>query len=129
MRVLVVDDAAVSRAAFALVAVGAGHIVVAEAAEAGPVPALLDTHEPDALVIDGRLEGVLMPELIARVRAAHPALRIVVVAALDESALVRAALDAGASCALLRPFLPSHVAAALATPNNPALRQAQGDDE
>jgi DNA-binding NarL/FixJ family response regulator len=99
------------------VAAGAGHVVVAEAAEAGTLPALLDLHEPDALVLDGRLEGAAVPELIARTRAARPGLRIVVIAALDETALVRAALEAGASSALLRPFLPSHVAAALGAPS------------
>jgi AmiR/NasT family two-component response regulator len=46
-------------------------------------------------------------------RAAGSTATVVVIAALDELALVREATAAGASGVLVRPFLPSHVAKAL----------------
>jgi DNA-binding NarL/FixJ family response regulator len=51
---------------------------------------------------------------ITRLRATGYAAAIVVIAALDETRLVRAAVAAGATGALLRPILPGGVAAALA---------------
>ncbi|MBD5635585.1 MAG: response regulator, partial [Candidatus Eremiobacteraeota bacterium] len=68
--------------------------------------------EPDVMVVDGRLPGGA-PALITRVREERPSIRIVVLAALGEREIVRAALEAGASGALLRPLVPSRVAAAL----------------
>jgi DNA-binding NarL/FixJ family response regulator len=116
MRVLVVDDAAVSRAVFGRMAVAAGHLVVAEAEDAAAALTLAERHAPDAAVIDGRLPGDGTAVLIARLRERWPRMRIVILAALDETALVRQALQAGASSALLRPLVPSRVAQALADP-------------
>jgi hypothetical protein len=56
----------------------------------------------------------LVPELpsafVAPLRERDPTVAVYVVAALEESALVRAAIDAGASGALLRPVLASQLA-------------------
>ena len=116
MRVFVVDDSAVSRTAFARAAVAAGLDV---AGESGDVKAAVDLAlrlELDAVVIDGRLPGAIV--CIERLRGARPALALYVVGALDETALVRAAMAAGATGALLRPVLSSQLARMLATRTN-----------
>jgi DNA-binding NarL/FixJ family response regulator len=117
MRVLVIDDAAVARAAFARMAEGVGHTIVAQSdGSEGPggLAELAERHRVDAVVIDGRLYADGMTTAIARLRQVSPRLHIVVLAALGETGLVRAAIDAGASAALLRPLVPSRVAEALA---------------
>jgi len=112
MRILVVDDAAHARAAFRLMAERAGHEVVAEAADAERGFALAFERTPDAVVVDGRLPPEGAPPFIARLRGAGWTAAVVVIAALDETALVRNATSAGASGVLLRPVLPSRVAEA-----------------
>jgi len=113
MRILVVDDAAHARAAFRLMAERSGHVVVAEAADAESGFSLAFEHTPDAVVVDGRLPPEGAPGFVARLRAAGWTATVVVIAALDEIALVRDATAAGASSVLVRPFLPSRVAKAL----------------
>lgn len=113
MRILVVDDAAHARAAFRLMAERAGHEVVAEAADAERGFELAFERAPDAVVVDGRLPPEGAPPFIARLHAAGWSGTVVVVASLDETALVRDATAAGASGVLVRPFLPSRVAKAL----------------
>jgi DNA-binding NarL/FixJ family response regulator len=110
MRVLVVDDAAVSRAAFVRIARAAGVDVVAEAAGVAEGLALAAAVRPDAVVVDGRLVPELPSAFVAPLRERDPSVAVYIVAALEETALVRAAIDAGASGALLRPVLASQLA-------------------
>jgi DNA-binding NarL/FixJ family response regulator len=113
MRVLLVDDAAVSRAAFVRIARAAGFDVVAEAASVDEALALAADVRPDAVVVDGRLVPDLPSAFVAPLRERDPSVAVFVVAALEETALVRAAIDAGAAGALLRPVLASQLARAL----------------
>jgi len=106
MRLYIVDDAAVMRAAIGHVASSLGHAVVGEAASL-----------EDALVgvairrVEG--ENSLISGLQVLCRAA-PDARIIVIAALDETTLVARACAAGAAGALLRPVSRSGLSAALA---------------
>jgi DNA-binding NarL/FixJ family response regulator len=114
VRIVVVDDAALVRAAMARFAQAAGHIVVATAAVADEGLALAVELAPDVVVVDGRLPPDGAVAFITRLRAGGYLAAIVVIAALDEMRLVRAAVAAGATGALLRPILPGGVATALA---------------
>jgi two-component system nitrate/nitrite response regulator NarL len=114
MRVLVVDDAAVSRAAFARIARAAGFDVVGEAAGVAEGLALAAALRPDAVIVDGRLVPDLSSAFVAPLRERDPSVGLYIVAALDETALVRAAVDAGATGALLRPILASQLSRILA---------------
>jgi DNA-binding NarL/FixJ family response regulator len=127
MRVLFVDDAAVSRAAFARIARAAGFDVVGEAAGVDEGLALAAALRPDAVVVDGRLVPDLPAAFVARLRARDPAVAIFVVAALGETALVRTAVEAGASGALLRPVLASQLARLL-VPHASAAEDASRPD-
>lgn len=113
VRIVLADDAAVLRALFVRIAAGLGHQVVAEADRADALFAMLDGIVADALVVDGRLPPSGAPEVVARVRAARRDLRVFVVAALEETSLVRAALAAGAAGIVVRPFVAERVAASL----------------
>jgi DNA-binding NarL/FixJ family response regulator len=109
MRVLVVDDAAISRSAFVRIARAAGLDVVAEAADVAEGLALAAAVRPDAVVVDGRLVPELPSAFVAPLRERDPSVAVYIVAALEETALVRAAIGAGASGALLRPVLASQL--------------------
>ncbi len=112
MRILIADDAAVLRAALGRMAAAAGHEIVGEARDADETLALAHAVKPEAVVVDGRLPPDGAAPLIARLAELLPRARLIVIAALDERALVRAARAAGAAGALLRPILPAHVARA-----------------
>jgi DNA-binding NarL/FixJ family response regulator len=114
VRIVIVDDAALIRAAVTAFAQAAGHTVVATAAVADEGVACAMQFGPDVVVVDGRLPPEGAVSFITRLRATGYAAAIVVIAALDETRLVRAAVAAGATGALLRPILPGGVAAALA---------------
>jgi DNA-binding NarL/FixJ family response regulator len=120
MRVLVVDDAAVARAAFARIARAAGIDVVAEASSVAEGLALAADVRPDAVVVDGRLVPDLASAFVAPLRERHPSVAVFIVAALDETPLVRAAVAAGASGALLRPILASQLVRSLVPLGAPA---------
>jgi two-component system chemotaxis response regulator CheY len=116
VRVLLADDAAVARAILARLVADAGHEVVGEAQDAPTTLERCAALRPDAVVVDGRLppDGALA--VVPRLRALDPALRILVTAGLDDLEFLRAAVAAGASAGLERPFLSSKVEAAFALP-------------
>jgi two-component system chemotaxis response regulator CheY len=109
MRILIADDAAVIRAALTAMAASAGHEIVGEAGDAEETIALARAGKPDAVVVDGRLPPGGVAHLIARLHDLLPQARLIVIAALDETGIVRAAHAAGATGALLRPILPAQV--------------------
>lgn len=111
MRIIVADDAATLRATFSWIVRRLGHDIVAEAADAGEAERLTLALKPDVVVVDGRLAGIELPATIARLADLAPA--ILVVTALEERRLGSAALAAGATGLLLRPFSVSGISAAL----------------
>ena len=114
MRILVLDDASLEREILARFAARAGHAVVAEATDLAEAFARLEEALPDVAVVDGRLPPEGGPAAIAALRARLPHTPLLVIAALEETALVRAAFTAGANGILQRPLLPSQVGDVLA---------------
>jgi DNA-binding NarL/FixJ family response regulator len=113
MRIALVDDASAMRAIFTHLAERLGHAIVAEFGDLEAALAGLAAADPDLIVLDGRLPGDALAA-IPQLRAASPRAQVAVVAALDERSLVRAAREAGAVGAILRPFAASRLAADLA---------------
>ncbi len=113
MRVLAIDDARVAREHLRVVVELLGHAFEGTGdAEAGVRSARLGA--PDAIVVDGRLAGGDVADLVARLRACAPSAAILVLAALDETALVRRCLERGASGAFRRPLVVSEISRRLA---------------
>jgi DNA-binding NarL/FixJ family response regulator len=113
VRILIVDDAPVERAALARIFRDLGHEVVAQASDLASALEFAAEFAPDLAVIDGRLapEGCL--EALRQFRENAPAIVLAVVAALGEIELVRAARAHGASGAFRRPLLRTQVEASL----------------
>lgn len=112
MRVLVADDAPTMAALVVEAVEAAGHEVVAISSDPVTTLARVRALAPDAVILDGRLTEQV-PEFVAELIAAAPAIRVFVLAALGELALLRASGLAGAAGGLRRPLAASEVAAAL----------------
>jgi len=113
VRILIVDDALPLRTVLTRMLTSLGHDVAGHAGDEAAALALAAQVRPDAIAIDGRLEGAGVLSLIARLRSTVPEASLLLVASLSETALVRTAHQAGAAGVLARPFLRSRVAATL----------------
>jgi len=76
--------------------------VVAEAGSGEEALALIERHHPDVAILDLRMPGLSGMEVLRRLRAAHPEVRVLVLTAYDDDPYVFAALRAGARGYLLK---------------------------
>ncbi|WP_407320266.1 response regulator transcription factor [Isoptericola halotolerans] len=114
VRVVLVDDDALVRAGLRLMLDGADGIrVVADAADGGDVPGVLDAHPADVVLMDLRMPGVggIAATRAVRARPAPPA--VVVLTTFDTTEEVGGALHAGAAGYLLKDMPPARIAAAV----------------
>lgn len=114
VRVLVVDDDALVRSALRLLLDGAATpdgavVVVAEAADGAQVPAVLDRHPVDVVLMDLRMPGVDGVTATAAVRARPRPPEVLVLTTFDTDEEVLAALHAGAGGYLLKDAPPERI--------------------
>jgi len=110
VRVIVVDDDALVRSGLSLLLDGAHGIrVVAQVSDGGGVPAALDAHPVDVVLMDLRMPGVdgIAATRAVRRRPDPPA--VVVLTTFDTADEVEAALHAGASGYLLKDTEPQRI--------------------
>jgi DNA-binding NarL/FixJ family response regulator len=121
VRVLIVDDDALVRSALAMMLDGTHGIrVVGEAGDGAEVPAALDAHPVDVVLMDLRMPRVDGITATARVRARPDPPEVVVLTTFDADEGVLRALRAGASGFLLKDTPPTDLVAAV-------LKVAAGD--
>jgi len=114
VRVLVVDDDALVRAGLTMMLDGAdGVVVVGEAADGADVPAALDTHPADVVLMDLRMPRVNGIAATARTRARQRPPEVIVLTTFDTDENVLRALRAGASGFLLKDSPPATIADAV----------------
>lgn len=114
VRVLVVDDDALVRAGLTLMLDGAdGIAVVGEAGDGDEVPAALDRHPADVVLMDVRMPRVNGIAATERARARAGAPEVIVLTTFDTDENVLRALRAGASGFLLKDAPPAEIAAAV----------------
>ncbi len=102
-RVLLADDHALVRAGIrALVQNLAGIEVVAEAADGRDALALIETHQPDVVLMDISMAGLNGLETTARVAKDYPSVRVIMLSAHATEEYVCQALRAGAAGYLLK---------------------------
>jgi DNA-binding NarL/FixJ family response regulator len=107
IRVAVVDDDPLVRSGLRLLLAAAADLeVVAEAADGAQVPALLDAHRPDVVLLDIRMPGVdgLVAAERLSTRPSRP--QVVMLTTFHADAQVLRALRAGASGYLLKDAPP-----------------------
>jgi DNA-binding NarL/FixJ family response regulator len=114
VRVLVVDDDALVRAGLTMMLDGAdGVVVVGEADDGEAVPAALDAHPTDVVLMDIRMPRVNGIVATQRVRARPHPPEVIVLTTFDTDEYVLRALRAGASGFLLKDAPPAQIADAV----------------
>jgi DNA-binding NarL/FixJ family response regulator len=114
IRVLIVDDDALVRSGLTMMLDGAdGLRVVGEAGDGDQVPAALDAHPTDVVLMDIRMPKVNGIAATAKVRARANAPEVIVLTTFDTDENVLRALRAGASGFLLKDAPPAEIAAAV----------------
>jgi DNA-binding NarL/FixJ family response regulator len=114
VRVLVVDDDALVRAGLTLMLDGAqGIAVVAQVADGSAVPAALDAHPVDVVLMDLRMPGTDGIAATRSVRRRPDAPAVVVLTTFDTADEVEAAMHAGASGYLLKDTAPQRIVEAV----------------
>jgi len=114
IRVLLVDDDALVRAGLAMMLHGANDIeVVAEAGDGDEVPAAVDLHHPDVVLMDLRMPRVNGIIATKRLRARPKPPEVVVLTTFDTDENVLRALRAGAGGFLLKDSAPADIVAAV----------------
>lgn len=98
IRVLLVDDHTMFREALrAMLAHSPGMQVVGEASDGAQVEALVDTLQPDVVVMDVSMPGLNGIDTTRRLHARHPGVRVVALSAFVYKRFVLEMLHAGAT--------------------------------
>ncbi|MFF8598345.1 response regulator [Streptomyces sp. NPDC015232] len=114
IRLIVVDDDPLVRAGLSLMLGGAEDIeIVGEAADGAEVPALVDRHAPDVVLMDIRMPGVDGLTATERLRARPGAPEVVVLTTFHADEQVLRALRAGAAGFVLKDTPPAEIVAAV----------------
>ncbi len=114
VRVLVVDDDPLVRAALRMVLGGAEALVlVAEVCDGADVPAAVRRREPDVVLMDIRMPGVDGLAATERLRAGTNPPEVVILTTFDADEHVLRALRAGASGFLLKDTAPADLVGAV----------------
>jgi DNA-binding NarL/FixJ family response regulator len=114
IRVLVVDDDALVRAALSMMLAGTEDIVVVgEAADGAEVPARVDACAPDVVLMDIRMPGVDGLAATERLRRRGRSPEVIVLTTFDVDEYVLRALRAGASGFLLKDTPPQEIVRAV----------------
>lgn len=113
VRVMVVDDDPMVRAALSMMLEGAETTVVAEAGDGEEVPALLEAHPVDVVLMDLRMPRVDGITATSRLRTAHRAPQVVVLTTFDSDEEILGALRAGAIGFLLKDTPPAQIVQAV----------------
>lgn len=103
IRVLVVDDHPVVRAGIAALLESASDMqIVGTAASGEDALAQVPTADPDVVVMDLRMPGIDGDEATARILAAHPGVRVLILTTYESDDAILSAIGAGASGYLLK---------------------------
>ncbi|WP_209663499.1 response regulator [Amycolatopsis magusensis] len=127
IRVLLVDDDPLVRAGLRMMLGGAEDLrVVAEAGDGTEVPALVEAHEPDVVLMDIRMPAMDGLTATEALRARPSAPEVIVLTTFDADRHVLRALRAGAAGFLLKDTPPGEIVAAVrqVAQGNPVLSPA-----
>ena len=104
MKVLLVEDNALTRYTIKALLDKLGHQVVAEAEDGPGAVASFRESKPDVVFLDLILPGKSGVEILEDLRAVDPAVRVVVVTAVEQDEIDRRLADKGVRAILRKPF-------------------------
>jgi DNA-binding NarL/FixJ family response regulator len=103
IRVLVADDHPIVRSGIVALLQTAGDVeVVAEASTGEEAVELATRHDPDVVLMDLRMPGIDGDEATARILAARPGTRVLILTTYESDDSILTAIEAGASGYLLK---------------------------
>ncbi|MEG6584647.1 response regulator [Dendrosporobacter sp. 1207_IL3150] len=103
-RVLVCDDSAFMRMMLKKVLIENGHEIVAEAGDGKQAVQMYRQHKPDLITMDITMPNMDGIEAVRIIHDENPLVRIIMVTALGQKAIITDALKAGASDFIVKPF-------------------------
>ncbi len=104
MRILLVDDNALTRYTIKSLLDKLGHEVVAEAEDGAGAVKFFTEMKPDLVFLDLILPGRSGVEILDDLRAVDPAARVVIVTAVEQDEIDRRLSKTGVSAILRKPF-------------------------
>lgn len=112
-RVMICDDSVFMRMMLKNLLVENGHEIVAEAGDGMEAVKLYHEHKPELITMDitmPRMDGI---EAVKVIHDDDPLIRIIMVSAIGQQAIVTDAIKAGASDFIVKPFDPPQVLATI----------------
>lgn len=114
LKVLIADDHRLMLKAIRLALVESEGIDIVGEADCGTkVLPLVNQTNPDLVLLDVRMPGMDGLTVLERLRERHPKLRVAMLSAVDDPAVVKAALNRGASAFIVKHIDPRDLAAAV----------------
>ncbi len=104
MKILLVEDNALTRYTIKSLLDKLGHEVVAEAEDGAGAVKYFREFKPDVVFLDLILPGRSGVEILEDLRAVDPAARVVVITAVEQDEIDRRLADKGVSAILRKPF-------------------------
>jgi CheY-like chemotaxis protein len=104
MKVLLVEDNALTRYTIKSLLEKLGHQVVAEAENSEDAVKFFREQQPDVVFLDLILPGKSGVEILEDLRAVNPAARVVVITAVEQEEIDRRLADKGVTAILRKPF-------------------------
>ncbi len=104
MKVMLVEDNALTRYTIKSLLERLGHEVVAEAEDAAAAVAGFKASKPDVVFLDLILPGKSGVEILEDLRGLDPAVRVVVITAVEQDEIDKRLADKGVSAILRKPF-------------------------
>lgn len=112
-RCVIVDDNRSIRLLLKAILEGAGIAVVGEAGTGTDAAPTVLEHRPDLVCLDIELPGKDGLAVLAELKAAHPALPVIMISSASDRETITRAVGQGASGYILKPFDPEKVMAAV----------------
>ncbi len=108
-KILVADDAAFVRLTLRQILEGAGHMVVAEAADGDEAYELYKETHPDVILMDITMPDCTGIEGLKKIRQFDPKAKCIICSAMGQQTLVVEAMQCGAKDFIVKPFRPERV--------------------
>jgi two-component system chemotaxis response regulator CheY len=104
VKILIVDDNAITRDLMKTLLPPMGHQVVGEAEDGNQAIKLFSELRPDLVLLDLIMPGKTGLEVLDKIQAIDPSAKVIMVTAVQQDGITQALIDKGAIAVLSKPF-------------------------